>query len=118
MAQRFSDSLALFSRLIHEIDNTVSEKNARLSVALLAGRSYVEQPASMSAQYQEYFRQYIKSSLNSSDIRVIDLARQLRSLHDNGIKNMYYPNEGHLTPLGHQYVADFLATEITKIKTQ
>lgn len=118
MAQRFSDSLALFSRLVHEIDRTVTEKKASLSVVLLPGRSYVEQSASMSAQYQEYFRQHIKSSLTTSDIQVIDLAQYLRSLNDNGIKNMYYPNEGHLTSLGHQYVADFLVTKITNQKLQ
>jgi len=118
MAQRFSDSLELFSRLVYEIDRIVIENRASLKMVLLPGRSYVEQPASLSAQYQEYFRQHIKSSFNTSDIQVIDLAQHLRTLHENGIKSLYYPNEGHLTPLGHQRVADFLARKLTNQKSQ
>ncbi len=116
MAQRFSDSLELFSRLVLEIDKIVTENNARLNVVLLPGRSYVEQPASLSAQYQEYFRRYTMSFFATSNIQLMDLASHLRDLHDNGEKNMYYPNEGHLTPLGHQHVAQYLAEKITNTK--
>jgi len=115
MQSRFSEPLKLFKTLVYEIEKLVNKKNGRLSVVLLPGRSYVEQPESLSAQYQEYFRQNIKSSLDtSSSIKVMDLALYLRELHDNGIKNLYYPNEGHLTAKGHQYVADFLAIQIIK----
>ena len=111
MESRFFESLKLFKTLVYEIEKQVNKNNGQLYVALLPGRSYVEQPASLSAQYQEYFRQNIKTSLTeSSSIKVMDLAAYLRELHDKGIKHLYYPNEGHLTPPGHQYLADYLAT--------
>jgi len=114
MQSRFSESLKLFKALVYEIEKLVNKKNGQLSVVLLPGRSYVEQPASLSAQYQEFFRKKIKSSSDEpSSIKVIDLALHLRELHEKGVKNLYYPNEGHLTVQGHQYVADFLATNLT-----
>jgi lysophospholipase L1-like esterase len=116
MDQRFSEPLKLFNALVYEIQR-LTDKNARkLNVVLLPGRSYVEQPISVSAQYQEYFRQKIRSSLDASSIKVMDLAAHLRALHDKGIQKLYYPNEGHLTPLGHQCVADYLAVQIKNIK--
>ena len=114
MQSRFTESLALFTALVHQIEKQLSEKNGQLTVVLLPGRSYVEQPASLSAQYQDYFRQSIKSSLEtSSTIKVMDLASHLRQLNDAGINNLYHPNEGHLTAFGHQHVADYLKEEIS-----
>lgn len=119
MQSRFSESLKLFTALVYEIDKRVGDNDGQLSVILLPGRSYVEQPASLSAQYQEYFRHSIKSSLEtSSSIILMDLASHLRQLNDSGIKNLYHPNEGHLTALGHQHVADYLAEEINKLNLQ
>lgn len=113
LQSRFSESLELFMKLIHEIEEVVEQNHGRLGIVLLPGRSYVEQPASLSAQYQEYFRQYINSSLEStSSIKVMDMAKYLREMHEMGTKNLYYPNEGHLTPLGHEYVAEYLLTQI------
>ncbi len=117
MDQRFSEPLKLFNALVYEIQKLTNKSARKLNVVLLPGRSYVEQPMSVSAQYQEYFRQKIRSSLDASSIKVMDLAAHLRALHDKGIQKLYYPNEGHLTPLGHQYVADYLAVQIKNIKS-
>ena len=113
MAQRFSDSLRLFYALLNEIKKITDNNSTQLNVVLLPGRSYVEQAGSVSAQYQEYFRQRIKSSLFASDIHVLDLASHLRKLHDDGVEDLYFPNEGHLTPKGHQQLADYLAAQLT-----
>ena len=113
MQSRFEESLLLFYKLVIEMEAIIDQNNARLTVVLLPGRSYVEQPGSLSAQYQEYFRNNIISSLTSvSSIAVLDIATHLRDLHVNGVNDLYYPNEGHLTPLGHQYVADYLVEQI------
>lgn len=116
MDHRFSESLKLFNALVHEIQKLTNKNARKLNVVLLPGRSYVEQSESVSAQYQEYFRQKIRSSLDASSITVMDLAIHLRVLHDKGIQKLYYPNEGHLTPLGHQYVADYLVVQIKEYK--
>jgi len=113
MHNRFSKSLELMSVLLNEIEKKVAMSNGKLDIVLLPGRSYVEYSASMSAQYQEYFREYIVSSIEpSSSLNVIDLATHLRELHNAGVNNLYYPNEGHLTASGHQYVADFLLAQL------
>jgi hypothetical protein len=113
MQSRFEESLILFNKLVTEMKDIIDKNNGRLSVVLMPGRSYVEQPGSLSAQFQEYFRSNITSSLTTgSSIEVLDLASHLRDLHINGVNDLYYPNEGHLTPLGHQYVADYLGEQI------
>lgn len=114
MKTQFSQSLELFDSLIQKIKKIAVEKNGQLEVMLLPGRSYVEQPESLSAQYQEYFRKTIKQTLSASSIDVMDLATHLRELQKNNIKNLYFPNEGHLTPLGHQYVAAYLKQQNTR----
>ncbi len=113
MQARFQESLQLFNRLVIEMKDITDKNAGQLSIVLLPGRSYVEQPGSLSAQFQEYFRKNIMSSLTTrSSIEVLDLAVHLRGLHVNGVNDLYYPNEGHLTPLGHQHVADYLAEQI------
>lgn len=113
MQSRFEASLQLFYKLILEMKDIIEKNNGQLRVVLLPGRSYVEQPGSFSAQFQDYFRKNIMSSLSAGpSIEVLDLAAHLRELDSDGVNQLYYPNEGHLTPLGHQYVADYLIEKI------
>lgn len=113
MQERFSEPLKLLSALIGEINENVKENGGQLSVVLLPGKSYVEQQGSLSAQYQEYFREVIQSQLsNSQSINVIDAALHLRTIHNSGVVNLYHPNEGHLTVSGHRYVAEFLYKKV------
>lgn len=115
MQWRFAESLSLMMALIDEIRNIVENNQGELSIVLLPGRSYVEQPASISAQYQEYFREYIRSSPEKkSTVKVIDLAMHLKSLHDKGINDLFFPNEGHLTVSGHRHVAQYLQAQISQ----
>lgn len=114
MQRQFADSLSLLLVLIEEIQRIVENNQGKLDVVLLPGRSYVEQPSSNSAKYQEFFREYIHSSLDKeSTIKVIDLAMHLRSLHNKGINGLFFPNEGHLTASGHKYIAEYLLTQIS-----
>lgn len=117
MNQRFTDSLLLFNLLLSKINEIVDHNHGQLSVVLLPGRSYVEQPDSASAQYQEYFRQNITESVQQSEgIDLMDLATYLRALNNKGITGLYFPNEGHLTPAGHQRVAEYLMHQIKNQK--
>lgn len=116
LKSRFFEPLKLFEVLVFEIEKIINARDGKLAIVLLPGRSYVEQPASLSAQYQEYFRQMITASFNeSSSITVLDLATHLRALNDKGIQNLYYPNEGHLTPLGHHHLAEYLANQTREL---
>ena len=116
LKSRFFEPLKLFEVLVFEIGKIINARDGKLAIVLLPGRSYVEQPASLSAQYQEYFRQMITASFNeSSSIKVLDLATHLRALNDKGIQNLYHPNEGHLTPLGHHHLAEYLANQTREL---
>lgn len=113
MDKRFSESLALFYTLVFDIEKKLQNNAIGLTVVLLPGRSFVEQPASLSAQYQDYFRYNITSTLEASDsIKILDFANKLTELHANGVTDLFHPNEGHLTPLGHQYMAAYLADQL------
>ncbi len=46
------------------------------------------------------------------DIKVIDLAAAMRAAADNSSQPWYFPNEGHLTPQGHQFVARLVSQEL------
>lgn len=115
MQTRFADSLKLLTALLDELSNVVNQNNGTLTMALLPGRSFVELPVSLSAQYQEFFRQKIVDSIGGkTSIKVIDLASHLRDLHDSGIDGLYFPNEGHLSKLGHQHVATYLSLRLSE----
>jgi lysophospholipase L1-like esterase len=115
MQTRFAESLKLLSALITEINKEANKNNGTLDIALLPGRSYVELPASLSAQYQDFFRQHIitASTEQASRIKVIDLATHLRNLQESGVTGLYHANEGHLTRLGHQHVAEYLSAKLS-----
>lgn len=113
MQKRFAEPLKLTSVLIGEMEKALAKNNVSLSIALLPGRSYVEHAQSLSAQYQEYFRQYFMTLFkDSTSINLIDLATHLRTLHDAGETNLYFPNEGHLTKQGHQQLANYLSIQL------
>ncbi len=118
MKTRFHEQLQLFIAIIHKIDYLVQSRGGKLHIVLLPGHSYVQQPDSLSASYQEYFRQYITSrfeknaGLPATDISVIDLASKLKALHQSGEHDLYFPNEGHLSPAGHRQVASYILSSL------
>jgi hypothetical protein len=107
---RFVPSLDLFMALVEELERTVAQHGSRLHVALLAGRSFVAEPASPSARYQDFLREEILKRARVTGIPVIDLASHLRS-HDASLE-LYFPYDGHLTPLGHEIVAEHLRVHL------
>ena len=46
------------------------------------------------------------------DINVIDLAAAMRTAADKTSQQWYFPNEGHLTPQGHQFVARLFSEKL------
>ena len=114
LQRRFDSYVDLFIALAGELQRQVAGRGARLVVALLPGASYVEQPGSLSAQYQQYLReQLLRRMADMTDVAVIDLASALRQAVVDGGEVFYFPNERHLNARGHQFVsrelADYLA---------
>ncbi|HXK55947.1 MAG TPA: SGNH/GDSL hydrolase family protein [Gammaproteobacteria bacterium] len=112
---RFGYNLALFRALVERISGSARELRAELTLALLPGRSFVENPGSLSAGYQDFLRRSILSDLSTmAGIETIDLATALRDAHESGKNGLYYPHEGHLTPQGHLLVAGLLAERLLR----
>ena len=78
----------------------------------MPGRSFVEHPGSMSAQYQEYLREKLLRSSTEQDLKVLDLAGYLKDLYEKDGTRLYHPNEGHLNTDGHRAIADFFANQL------
>ncbi len=107
--ERFDHTLDLFAAIIGQTRDTCNKKNIKLSLVLMPGRSYVEQPDSVSAQYQDYLRKKIVKNSGNMGVGVIDLATHLRERYERAPGRWYYPHEGHLTAVGHRIVYDILS---------
>jgi lysophospholipase L1-like esterase len=106
---RFGHAINLFAAIVDRIRDACTEKNVKMSLLLMPGRSYVEQPDSVSAQYQDYLRKKIVENSEEKKIEVIDLATHLRERYQRNPGKWYYPNEGHLTAEGHRIIYDILS---------
>ena len=102
------DAMSVFEAIISEIHAQCSRRGIELRLVLMPGRTYVEQPGSLSAQYQDYLREKILQHGEKRDIVTMDLAMHLRALYEKHGMRLYHPNEGHLNVDGHAAVADFL----------
>lgn len=107
-SSRFAPAVRLFDQILARIRHDCVEAGVELVIGTLAGRSYVELPGSLSAQYQEYFRTEVVRTAQRQDLRVIDIAAGLRARADSTSQPWYFPNDGHLTAAGHRVVADIL----------
>ncbi len=108
-AARFEPAIGLFAAILDRIHQQCVEAGARLSVAVLAGRSFVEKPRSLSAQYQECFVAQVLSACATRGIPTMDLAHGLRRSFQASRTPFFHQNDGHLTPLGHAAVYGLIA---------
>ena len=109
---RFDRYIALFLALTDALEGSSRELGAELAIALLPGASFINQPESLSARYQAFLRkQLLAGFAERPGIQVIDLASMLAT-EDNHRQPWYFPNDGHLTPQGHQLVAQFLREKL------
>jgi lysophospholipase L1-like esterase len=110
MPERLAGPLNLFTRLATGIRELCAAHDVALSIVLMPGRSFVETPGSLSAQYQDYLRQEILAREEELGVPVIDLAMLLREQDAASSERLFFPNEGHLNRAGHQTVAELLET--------
>jgi len=111
-SSRFADELDLFYQIVLRMRRDCEVQGSSLCLALLAGRSFVETPGSLSAQYQDFFREAILGWAGGAQIPVIDVAGQMRGDLGDNKKNWFFPNDGHFSPEGHERVAGLLAAEL------
>ena len=108
MGARLAAPVDLFVRLVRQMGALCATNGVALDIALMPGRSFVEQPGTISAVYQDYLRAAIIKRQADLGVPVIDLATPLRERAANGAHDLYHPNEGHLTAEGHKVVAELL----------
>lgn len=109
---RVQPQIDLFSSIVSQMERVCASHKATLVLALLPGRSFIEQPSGLSARYQEHLRRQIVAEPGTPGVAVIDLAGLMLDRYSREEGRWYYPNEGHLTPLGHQVIADLLASAL------
>jgi lysophospholipase L1-like esterase len=111
-APRVQPQIDLFRSIVSRMERVCASHNATLVLSLLPGRSFIEHPGGLSARYQDYLRRQIVAEPGAAGVQVIDLASLMLDRHGREGGRWYYPNEGHLTPLGNQVVADLLASTL------
>lgn len=104
---RFQPAVKLFEAILDRVASRCGEQGTKLTVALLAGRSQVAEPRSVSAQYQEYMRQKALAVAEAKGLATIDLAGALKA--EKGAGTYFFSNDGHLNVKGHRRVAELLA---------
>ncbi len=107
-SERFPPLLDLFQALMDRLENSCRSQGVTLKLALLGNAALLDQPRSVSGQFQDYLRQEILRWAEARSIAVIDLSAALARRPSSG-EPLFHPNEGHLTAAGHRAVADILA---------
>lgn len=116
--QQLTPAVRLFQRIAGRIRLACGQHRIELTLALLPGRSFVEQPGALSAQYQEFLRGALVAACGDAGIPVWDLALSLRQEHRRVGGAWFHPNEGHLTPAGHRAVFELIRAHLSPKRTE
>jgi hypothetical protein len=106
---RFRGANDVFDAILARLQQTCAQAQADLRVLVLAGRSCVEEPQSLSAQYQRFFARHVLTVCDKRGIAAHDLVTMLQSEFAKNGARLFYPNDGHLNPLGHAVIHQALA---------
>ncbi len=112
---RFEAATQIFDGILDRIAADCAREKVELIVAVLAGRSFVEDAGSVSAQYQNVFREHIIAACARNRRRVIDVAGRMGEQHRRERASFFFLNDGHLNPLGHRVAANIIKAELTKL---
>lgn len=106
--ERLRPAVDLFEAIVERMRAKCSVSGVSFHLALLAGRSFVEEPGSLSARYQEYFRGEIARRADAKRQPILDLALGLKVAREAGADPYYFPHDGHLNEAGHRKVAELI----------
>lgn len=105
---RLAGAHALFEAILARIEQTATRAGVRLRLLLLAGRSFVEEPDSFSAQFQQVHLRRVEAICRQRQQPCVNLAEPLRARYRAGREPFYYRHDGHLTPRGHEVIHQLL----------
>lgn len=101
---RFAPVVELFGAIVGRIKRACDRHGVELRLLVLAGRSFHVEPASDSAQYQRVLMREVDQVATRLGIQTI---RGIDPTHTKTrAKTLFYPHDGHLTPAGHEVLAD------------
>jgi hypothetical protein len=103
--ERFAPALRLFWAIVERLQRSCVAHETRCVLALMAGSSFVESPASLSAHFQDFFRQRLVGGAADRRIAMIDVAGAMKERYERRRGRWFHPNEGHLNAEGHRIVA-------------
>lgn len=112
LERNLAPAVEIFEALIDEVGRQTRLSGLSLQVALLPGRDAMVNTGGISHHYQEYLRQTLLQIFDRNGIEAVDLMSQIAAEPGDRIRQMYFPNDGHLTPAGHSYVADILTRQL------
>lgn len=112
LPERLAGPVDLFVRLIAEMRKLCVARDVELTLVLLAGRSFVESPDSLSAAFQDEFRRQILARRADIRVPVLDIATPMARLYAESGNSLFHPHEGHLNRAGHEAVATLLGATI------
>lgn len=107
-ANRFEQSLDLSLEIVARLQETAEASGAAFTIALLPGRSYIENEEGYSFLYQDYLRREVIRRAAEHQIDTIDLASELRKYYEQHAEPLYHPHDGHLNRRGHQLLGRLL----------
>jgi lysophospholipase L1-like esterase len=117
-ANRLAPAIELFDRIIERVAERCRAANVELRLVILPGRSFVEQPGSFSAQYQECFRAATVRIAGERGLPVVDVAAAMLSRRGSERARWFHPNDGHLTRRGHEVVAEMLTAALQRRRSE
>ena len=113
LERNLQDALTLFAALLNGFAAETSRRQTDITIALLPGRDAMVNRSGISYHYQKYLREQIVLLLADKGIAGIDLMSAMASASNAEISELYFPNDGHLTPAGHRYIAELLARQFS-----
>ncbi|MBE7504064.1 MAG: hypothetical protein HS113_28010 [Verrucomicrobiales bacterium] len=106
--ERFRPAMHLFAALLDRIRQHSGKARAELKILVLAGRSFVEEPGSLSSQYQQFGATEVLAAGRKLSLPSWDLASMLRHEQQTSPRRLYFRHDGHLTFEGHSIVKEWL----------
>lgn len=113
LAERLADNRQLLFVLLKAMHEEARRQNASFSIAILPGSSWINSPQSYSFYFQEHVRNALLQMAEQLGIDSIDLATGLKPHAD---RELYFPNERHLTRFGNEIVADLLLQHLNRVE--
>ena len=110
---RHDSSINLCILILERIAADCEKSHTQFTLALLCGRSFIENQQSIPSLYQGYIRDRLMDAAKQRKWSVVDLAQTLRTTYNAKQGKWFFPHDGHLTAIGHQLVARSIANSMS-----